>query len=77
MSRTAPINSAKPPNQQRSTDRKMENLHEQIEMEMHEQIKQRAYQLYEERGRAHGHHEEDWARAEREIRELGKLRRAA
>jgi Protein of unknown function (DUF2934) len=32
-----------------------------------EEIRQRAYELYEERGRHEGFHEEDWARAETEV----------
>ena len=32
-----------------------------------EEIRRRAYELYEERGRKPGHHNEDWARAEAEI----------
>lgn len=32
------------------------------------QIQQRAYRLYEQRGRAEGHDLEDWLQAEREIR---------
>jgi len=35
--------------------------------DMEEQIRARAYELYEERGREDGHHEEDWLTAEREI----------
>jgi hypothetical protein len=31
-------------------------------------VRQRAYELYEERGRAEGFHEEDWRRAEEEVR---------
>lgn len=34
-----------------------------------EAIRQRAYELYEGRGRKQGHHHEDWFRAEQEIRE--------
>ena len=33
-----------------------------------EQIRERAYQLYLERGRQHGRHEDDWYRAESELR---------
>ena len=33
-----------------------------------EQIRERAYQLYLERGRQHGSHEDDWHRAEAELR---------
>lgn len=32
-----------------------------------EEIRQRAYELYEERGRQHGFHHEDWSRAETEV----------
>lgn len=32
------------------------------------EIRQRAYELYERRGGAPGHEQEDWARAERELR---------
>jgi hypothetical protein len=34
-----------------------------------ESIRQRAYELYEQRGRREGNHHEDWFRAEQEIRE--------
>ncbi len=32
-----------------------------------EQIRRRAYELYEARGRVHGHDLDDWLRAEQEI----------
>lgn len=32
-----------------------------------EEIRQRAYELYEQRGRQEGFHDEDWSRAETEI----------
>jgi len=35
--------------------------------EREEQIRQRAYQLYEQRGCEHGHDVEDWLMAEREL----------
>lgn len=35
---------------------------------MEEEIRRRAYELYEQRGRQEGSHEEDWSRAEEEIR---------
>jgi DUF2934 family protein len=69
MSKTFAINSPKQRVQQRPMEREIENLHERI--------KQRAYELYEERGGTHGHHEEDWAKAEREIGEQGQTPRAA
>jgi hypothetical protein len=31
------------------------------------QIRQRAYEIWEERGRVEGHEHEDWAQAEREV----------
>ena len=34
----------------------------------HEQIAQLAHRFFAERGHVHGHHEEDWLRAERELR---------
>jgi len=40
-----------------------------------EQIRCRAYKLYEERGRRDGHQLEDWLRAEAEI--IGRRARAA
>ena len=39
-----------------------------IQPSIEEQIRQRAYELYEERGRHHGFEQEDWSRAETEIR---------
>jgi len=36
----------------------------------HEQIAQLAHKFWAERGQQHGHHEEDWLRAEQEL--LGK-----
>jgi hypothetical protein len=35
-----------------------------------EQIRQRAYQLWEQNGRRHGHAQDDWLEAERELEEL-------
>jgi hypothetical protein len=35
-----------------------------------ERVAELAYRYWNERGRAHGHHEEDWLRAEQEL--LGK-----
>ena len=37
----------------------------------HEEIARRAYELFLARGGMHGHHEDDWAQAERELR-LGR-----
>jgi len=35
--------------------------------ELEDQVRERAYELYEERGRQDGHDEEDWLRAKEEI----------
>ncbi len=35
---------------------------------MQDRISKRAYELYQKRGGKHGLHEDDWHRAEREIR---------
>lgn len=45
------------------------------EENLEEQIRTRAYELYEERGRDDGHDQEDWLRAETEI--TGKTMRKA
>jgi Protein of unknown function (DUF2934) len=42
---------------------------EQIQ-DIQENIRERAYQLFLERGSEHGHHLEDWLRAEAEIRSI-------
>lgn len=38
------------------------------ELELERQISVRAYELYEARGREDGHEQEDWLRAEEEIK---------
>ena len=35
---------------------------------LEEEIRRRAYELYQERGGEHGRHDEDWLRAEAEVR---------
>ena len=45
--------------------------------EIEETIRARAYELYEQRGREHGHAEEDWLRAEQEVRDRAGSRRSA
>jgi hypothetical protein len=35
---------------------------------LEEEIRRRAYELFQERGGEHGRHDEDWQRAEAEIR---------
>jgi hypothetical protein len=45
----------------------------QVDGTIQEEIRIRAYELFEERGRQEGFHDEDWARAEAEV--LAKYRR--
>jgi hypothetical protein len=42
-----------------------------------DQIRARAYELYEARGRVDGFHQQDWEQAEREIREQQSQKAAA
>ncbi len=37
------------------------------DIDRYEQIRRRAYELYERRGRQHGYHEQDWFQAESEL----------
>ncbi len=56
---------------------KQYNLSHRDEGEMQERIRRRAYELYEERGRHDGQPEEDWARAEEQIRGESDFDKAA
>lgn len=47
--------------------------HKPIGQRIEEEIRIRAYELFEQRGRLEGFHDEDWARAEAEV--LAKYRR--
>ena len=69
MSKSSRIELAPQPQQRSSSNPAFE--------ELLERIKQRAYELYEARGRVDGNHEVDWADAEREIREQSQLGRVA
>jgi len=46
-------------------------------MNVQAKIQQRAYELYEERGRRDGHQLEDWIQAEQEVHDKFGLRKAA
>ena len=50
----------------KSTPPKVTFLPDQVPL--HDRIRERAYELYESRGREHGKDEQDWLRAEQEIR---------
>ena len=38
----------------------------------HDRIRERAYELYESRGREPGQHEQDWLRAEQDVLKQGQ-----
>ena len=69
MSKPLRIELASQPQQQSSSNPAFE--------ELLERIRQRAFELYVARGCVDGNHEQDWADAEREIREQGRLHQAA
>jgi hypothetical protein len=52
-----------------ATKRPRTTVMELQDLELEHQIRQRAYELYEARGRKDGHDLEDWLRAEEEITE--------
>lgn len=68
MSRALAIDSTTRAKEQR-TDGENDSVQQEIRL--------RAYELYAARGYEDGHHEEDWYRAEEEIRHPGTVNRAA
>ncbi len=69
MSRALAIEPTNQPKQQRTMNNKTDNILDQIRL--------RAYELYEARGYVDGYDEEDWLQAEHEIRNHGTANRAA
>jgi Protein of unknown function (DUF2934) len=61
MKKTSSFNSTQ-------THKEQQSLSQRTDGSMQERIRRRAYELYEKRGRRDGHHEEDWAQAEEQIR---------
>ncbi len=61
MTRTSTFDSMQPYNHQQGS-RVQDNR------SMQEKIRERAYHLYEQRGRLNGHHVDDWLQAEEEFR---------
>ena len=62
--------------QSRSATQAEQRVHDQrilVDVRIEEEIRIRAYELFEQRGRQEGFHDEDWARAEAEV--LAKYRR--
>jgi hypothetical protein len=58
---------------QRNQDQRNQDHRSQAEARIEEEIRIRAYELFEQRGRQEGFHDEDWARAEAEV--LARYRR--
>lgn len=59
----------------RSTSDPIPNHNKQVPADREEQIRRRAYDLYEQRGRVDGHDMDDWLQAEAEL--SGKSKTAA
>jgi hypothetical protein len=59
----------------RSTSDPIPNNNKQLPADREEQIRRRAYDLYEQRGRVDGHDMDDWLQAEAEL--SGKSKTAA
>ena len=70
MKRTLPIGST-------LTDKEHRSLSLGDNGSTEERIRRRAYELYGERARHDGYHEEDWAQAEERIRDEHGLDKAA
>ena len=60
----------------RKTSSALTNTDSPITINLEEQIRQRAYELYEARGRGEGHDLDDWLQAEAEVAAVN-TRRAA
>ncbi len=58
---------------QRVVDQRNQDHRNQADARVEEEIRIRAYELFEQRGRQEGFHDEDWARAEAEV--LARYRR--
>ena len=61
------------PSEQRIPDPRNQDQRNQADVIIEEEIRIRAYELFEQRGRQEGFHDEDWSRAEAEV--LAKYRR--
>jgi hypothetical protein len=59
------------------TQKPIANIATESHPNLEEQIRRRAYEIYEERGREDGHDMEDWLRAEAEITSTGAKAAAA
>ena len=53
--------------EKKTTTRAASAKSEEPAIDLEEQVRRRAYELYERRGREHGHEVEDWLQAEAEL----------
>lgn len=68
-SESAPVAKAAVKPQKKSTSKTVETQALEIDLsQFHEEIAVLAYRLWEEGGRQHGNHEENWYRAQEEVR---------
>jgi Protein of unknown function (DUF2934) len=72
MTQTTPFDSKR-----LSQKHEISSLRDTGNMRLQDQIRQRAYELYEKRGRRDGHHDQDWLQAEEEVLVQYGLRNAA
>jgi len=56
-----------------AADRSSKSLQNRSRQATDRDIARRAYELYEKRGREHGHHLDDWLQAERDLRHSVRL----
>jgi Protein of unknown function (DUF2934) len=60
-----------------STKQQISSLRDTGSAHLQDQVRKRAYELYEKRGRRNGHHEQDWLQAEEEVLAQYGLKNAA
>lgn len=73
---TRPLSNTNPPAKRPVAIMKAKGSPEEM-ARMEEEIRRRAYQLYEERGGQHGFDQDDWLRAETEVRTRYAVRSAS
>lgn len=72
MTQTTPFDSTR-----LSTKHQISSLRDTRSAHLQDQIRERAYELYEKRGRRDGRHEQDWLQAEEEVLARYGLKNAA
>ena len=72
MTQTTPFDSTR-----LSAKNQISSLRDTESAHLQDQVRKRAYELYEKRGRRDGHHEQDWLQAEEEVLAQYGLKNAA